>query len=82
METRNCGKEKILGIEFVRAVCAIGIIIYHYFCHSVGDFKFLFKTANSDWGSMFVTAFFVISGAVLYYNYPKVESLRVFYYKR
>ena len=31
---------------------------------------------------MFVTSFFCISGAVLYYNYPKIISLKSFYYKR
>ena len=74
--------ERILGIEFTRALCAIGIIIYHYFGLSAGTFKFLYTTANDDWGNMFVTTFFCISGAVLYYNYPKVNSYKTFYFKR
>lgn len=31
---------------------------------------------------MFVTSFFSISGAVLFYNYSKVKSLKIFYFKR
>jgi len=75
-------KDKIEGISFTRACCAIGIIIYHYFCHSNSSFSFLYTSANSDWGSLFVTVFFAISGAVLYYNYPQNFSLKLFYYKR
>ena len=41
-------------IIFTRACCSLGIVIFHYFCHSNGNFKFLFKTANSNWGFMFV----------------------------
>ena len=75
-------KERLLGIEFSRALCAVGIVIFHYFCHSKGSFKFFYQTANSSWGFIFVTCFFAISGAVLYYNYPRVSSLKTFYFKR
>ena len=78
----NNSKTLLIGIIFARAFCSIGIIIYHYFCHSKGKFKFLFTTANSNFGFMFVTSFYSISGNVLYYNYPKVNSLKTFYYKR
>lgn len=81
MDTIN-KKERIIGIEFARACCAIGIIIYHYFCHSSGNFKILYTTANDTWGGMFVTCFFAISGFVLFYNYPKINSLSKFYFKR
>lgn len=73
---------KISGISFTRAICTIGIIFYHYFSRSKGTFKLLRKTANSTWGFIFVTTFFCISGTVLYYNYPKIYSLKKFYYKR
>ena len=75
-------KDKILSISFVRALSSLGILIFHYFCHSNGNFKFLYGTANSNWGFMFSTTFFCISGTVLYYNYPKIESIKIFYYKR
>lgn len=69
-------------IIFTRSCCCIGIIIFHYFCHSNGNFKFFFGTANSSWGFMFVTSFFSMSGTVLYYNYPKINSFKKFYFKR
>ena len=75
-------KTKLLGISFVRACSSIGILIFHYFCHSNGNFKFLFGSANSNWGFMFSTSFFCISGSVLYYNYPRIQSFKRFYYKR
>ena len=73
---------KISGIIFTRACCSIGIVIFHYFCHSNGSFKFLYKTANTNFGYMFVTTFFCISGVVLYYNYPIITSKKSFYFKR
>ena len=75
-------KTKLPGIIFTRACCCLGIVIFHYFCHSKGKFKLLLLTANSTFGFMFVTSFFCISGVVLYYNYPKIQSLKRFYYKR
>lgn len=82
MTTQMGKKERIQGIVFARAFCAIGIIIFHYFCHARGSFKFMFASANAAWGPMMVTAFFAISGAVLHYNHPFVTSLRSFYFKR
>lgn len=79
---KRISKQYLSGIIFARACCSIGIVIFHYFCHSKGEFKLLFSTANSSWGYMFVTVFFSISGTVLYYNYPKVNSKRYFYFKR
>ena len=75
-------KPKINNIIFSRACCCIGIVVFHYFCHSKGKFKFLYSTANSDFGFMFVTSFFCISGFVLYYNYPLTLTIKKFYYKR
>ena len=78
----NNSKERLSGINFARSICTIGIIIFHYFCYTKGSFKFLFLTANSSWGFMHVTSFYAISGTVLYYNYPKIKSLKTFYFKR
>ena len=75
-------KIKLKGISFARALSTIGIVFYHYFSKSRGSFKLLRKTANSNWGFIYVTTFFCISGTVLYYNYPKIHSLKQFYYKR
>ena len=75
--------KRIEGIDFARALCTIGIITFHFFVHSHSELrKFFLRSANSGYGFMFVTSFFSISGAVLYFNYPKVTSLKIFYYKR
>lgn len=79
---QKTAKNKISGIIFTRALCSIGILIFHYSCSSKYNFKFLFRTANSSFGFMFSTSFFCISGTVLYYNYPKINFLKIFYYKR
>lgn len=82
MGSSNLNKERLQEIEFARVCSIIGITIYHYFCYSPGTYKFLFLTSNGTWGDLFVTVFFAISGTVLYYNYPKITSLKTFYFKR
>jgi hypothetical protein len=82
-ENTNKGpKIRLKGIIFARAISSIGILCFHFFCQSKGKFKLCYKTANSHWGFIFVTVFFSISGSVLYYNYPKVNSLKIFFFKR
>ena len=73
-------KKNINAIFFVRSICCLGIIVYHYFEHAEGNYKSYFRTANSNIGLMFVTIFFNISGTVLYYNYPQINSIKSFYY--
>ncbi len=75
-------KKRLTGITFARAFCAIGIIIFHFFCHSNSTIKFLFTIKGCSWGDILVTVFFVISGAVLYYNYENVENIKSYFYKR
>ena len=75
-------KKRIDSIIFTRSICTIGIVIFHYFCHSHGKFKFLFRTSNSTFGFLFVISFFCISGAVLFYNYPKIKAIKGFFFKR
>ena len=74
--------KRLPGIIFTRVLATIGIIIFHYFSHSNCGTKFLFQTESSFFGHIWVTCFFAISGAVLYYNYPKDFSLKAFYFKR
>lgn len=82
-KTKLSNQKQILSeIVFIRSICSLGILIFHYFAHSKGNFKLLYKTANSAWGFMFVTNFFCISGSVLFYNYPRINSIKSFYYKR
>lgn len=76
---------KIHELDFVRAVCAIGVIVYHVSCYASSDApKFFRGLADNtvDPGTFLVGAFLMISGGVLYYNHREIPSLRIFYYKR
>lgn len=75
-------KEKNASIEFIKAISAIGIIIFHFACHATGNTKILYNFANGDWGAVFVTMFFIVSGGMLYLNNEKIKSKKIFYYKR
>lgn len=75
-------KERLYGVDFIRAVCAIGIICFHYSGHSQSAFKVLYLQPYGGWGDIFVAMFFAISGGMLYYNHPQIESLKTFYIKR
>ena len=75
-------KKNITSIVFTRACSCLGIIIYHYFAHANGNYISYFRTANSNIGLLFVTIFFCISGTVHYYNYPKIFSIKIYYYKK
>lgn len=81
--TQKKSKEKIVAIDFIRAVCAIGIILYHISCYTAADApKFLHRFANGGFGVVFVAIFFLVSGGVLYHNYQQIPSIRQFYWKR
>ena len=75
-------KQRIKEFDMIRAIVPFGIIIYHFQCHSKSPFKLLPDYANGNWGAPFVVIFLVLSGASLYYNYPKIESLKEYYKKR
>ena len=75
-------RNNLASIVFARAICCLGIIVFHYFCHSNNHSKLFLSTSNSSWGFIYVTCFFSISGIVLYYNYPNNISIKKFYFKR
>lgn len=76
-------KRRLIEIDFARGCCCIGIIIFHFFCHAVKPkIKFLFITSNADFGFLYVTVFFSISGIVLFNKYSKIKSLKYFYFRR
>lgn len=76
------GKKHFSQIDFIRFVCCIGIIIYHFACHTNSNINNLQSTINSDIGRIIVTIFFIVSGFVLYHNNKEITSLKEFYYKR
>lgn len=76
-------KEAIKSLDLIRAVCALGIVSYHFSCHLVHtDFKPFFGYANGNWGFVFVSIFFMVSGGALYYNYQDSFNVVKFYKKR
>ncbi len=79
--------KKIRSFDFIRAVCTIGIVLFHYSYNYIeygigGNHIFFAKYSNGDWGGLFVAMFFMLSGALLYYNYGEKISVRMFYLKR
>lgn len=79
-------KKRIKGADFVRAISAIGIVIHHFSCTieatGKGSVLPLNTYANGNWGGLFVTVFFILSGAMLYYNYSEIKNLKTYYFKR
>jgi peptidoglycan/LPS O-acetylase OafA/YrhL len=68
-------RQPIYGLEFLRGLCAIAVALYH--CLAWGGFTTLY-----NWGLYGVYVFFVISGAVLYYNYRDLQDAGPFLLKR
>ena len=76
-------KNRILAFDFIKAICAIGIICYHFGC-SIEYLPWTLRVFNgtASWGSILVVVFFIVSGALLYYHYSEIESISAFYKKR
>lgn len=75
-------KKHIYQIDLIRALCCIGIIVYHFACHTNSGLSILTNTVNSNVGSIIVTVFFIVSGFVLYENNKEIGSLKQYYLKR
>lgn len=77
-------KAPIPSVYFIKALCALGITIFHFSIQLVNvDATPFIYHANSGWGSALVTTFFIVSGFLLHYHYggDKLE-LRRYYVKR
>ena len=76
-------KTNDVSFNFIRAVCALGIIVFHFSCH-ISDtlYRPLFITQNFAWGNCLVSTFFLLSGLLIYRNNRTVPSLGKFYIKR
>ncbi|MCR5747268.1 MAG: acyltransferase [Lachnospiraceae bacterium] len=67
-------KERRNEFDLIRAVSTIAIVLFHYSFAFVqylvgGKFIFFMTHANGTWGALFVSLFFMLSGASLYYNW-------------
>lgn len=82
-------KQRVFGFDFIRAVSALIIIIFH-FAGQVEVYDgwksmgFLLSFANGMWGDVAVSMFFMLSGASLVYSYGAIKKgqLLKFYKKR
>ena len=79
-------KKKIPAFNFIRAICALGIIFYHFIadgkCRSLDPVLKTFPNGSGTVGYELVTVFFIISGTLLYYNHRSIQSVGEFYKKR
>lgn len=72
------------GLDFARAVAAIGIVTFHFYCHSSSARKLFLYHANGSWGTTLNYLFFALSGFLLQLKYGRPGNLQLksFYYKR
>ena len=75
------------GADFLRALCTLGVVTYHFSCTLIYynincNPHILYRFANGNWGLVFVTMFFMLSGALLYKNNSTIMSYKSFYVKR
>lgn len=73
------------GLDLFRVVAALMVLLFHSHIHHGCCYGFL--TGFVSMGAVFMSAFFMLSGYVLFYTYREqslmqIESLRTFYLKR
>lgn len=81
-------KEHLFGLDFVRVLAAVLIVIFHYNMVSI-DYPDIVKPnllfveyANGTMGHIGVSLFFVLTGASLMYVYSERLELRTYFRKR
>ena len=82
--TDNQSLHRDPGFDFARAVAAVGIVVFHFYCHSDSARKLFLYHANGSWGTTLNYLFFALSGYLLQMKYgqPGNLHLQTFYYKR
>ena len=76
-------KERDYSIDFIRALSALGIVLFHFYCHTPEGLPRLFYSfANGSIGNTIVNVFFIVSGYSLYLNNSRITDLKRFYIKR
>lgn len=75
-------KEYIPSFDFIRVVSTVGIVLFHFSTHTkCGEIA----KYGKGWGQVFVTVFFILSGACLIYQTDAIDSLpalKRFYFAR
>ncbi|MDO4938551.1 MAG: acyltransferase family protein [Lachnospiraceae bacterium] len=74
--------KRLYGLDFIRAVCSLGMVLYHFSAASACPLKILFGNANGNWGEAFVALFFAVSGFSMLYNHYEVNDPAEFYLRR
>ncbi|MBQ9607137.1 MAG: acyltransferase [Lachnospiraceae bacterium] len=67
-------RERRNEFDLIRAVSTVWIVLFHYSYSFVqyavgGEHIYVMMHANGTWGALFVSLFFMLSGASLYYNW-------------
>lgn len=82
-------KERIKAFDFIRSICILGIVQDHFLeLLKANNIKFTLLEKFNDygnlgWGAVGTAIFFMISGAVLMYNYgDRKISILQFYFNR
>lgn len=78
--------KRIYQADFIRTISTLGIFCFHFWSKSVTNHLVPFalpSLPNFTLGSLFVTVFFMLSGAMLYYTTQrKPFSIPLFYWRR
>ena len=77
------GKKKVVldQFNFIRAIACLGIVLYHFAVEYGWPDIFNNYVGGVTYGDIYVTVFFFISGALLFYNHSEVDDLKLFYKK-
>ena len=77
------GKKKVVldQFDFIRAIACLGIVLFHFAVEYGWPDIFNNYVGGVTYGDIYVTVFFFISGALLFYNHSEVDDLKLFYKK-
>ena len=77
------GKKKVVldQFDFIRAIACLGIVLFHFAVEYGWPDIFNNYVGGVTYGDIYVTIFFFISGALLFYNHSEVDDLKLFYKK-
>lgn len=83
---RTYHMKRIYQADFIRTISTLGIFCFHFWSKSATNHLVSFtlpSLPNFTLGSLFVTVFFMLSGAMLYYTtHRKPFSITHFYWRR
>lgn len=66
---------RLIGIDLLRILSAFVVFLYHTVIHLGSNYGIAMNFVRS--GGMFMIAFYLISGASIYYNYNSVNIMEI-----